>query len=83
MVNGKVFINCCYSFNKTPEIEFLKIGESKMNPVQGDMVAALVKGPEDENWILAEVVAYNSVTGKYDVDDIDEEQKDRHTLSKR
>ncbi len=47
------------------------------------MVAALVKGPEDENWILAEVVAYNSVTGKYDVDDIDEEQKDRHTLSKR
>ena len=51
--------------------------------IQGDMVAALVKGPEDENWILAEVVAYNSVTGKYDVDDIDEEQKDRHTLSKR
>jgi len=50
---------------------------------QGDMVAALVKGPEDENWILAEVVAYNPVTGKYDVDDIDEEQKDRHTLSKR
>ena len=50
---------------------------------QGDMVAALVKGPEDENWILAEVVAYNAVTGKYDVDDIDEEQKDRHTLSKR
>ena len=50
---------------------------------QGDMVAALVKGPEDENWILAEVVSYNPVTTKYDVDDIDEEQKDRHTLSKR
>ena len=49
----------------------------------GDMVAALVKGPEDENWILAEVVTYNQNTGKYDVDDIDEEQKDRHTLSKR
>lgn len=49
----------------------------------GDMVAALVKGPEDENWILAEVVSYNHGTGKYDVDDIDEEQKDRHTLSKR
>ena len=47
------------------------------------MGAALVKGPEDENWILAEVVAYNTITGKYDVDDIDEEQKDRHTLSKR
>ena len=50
----------------------------------GDMVAALVKGPEgEENWILAEVVTYNSNTCKYDVDDIDEEQKDRHTLSKR
>lgn len=47
------------------------------------MVAALVKSPEDENWILSEVVNYNSMTGKYDVDDIDEEQKDRHTLSKR
>ena len=49
----------------------------------GDMGAALVKGPEDENWILAEVVSYNQTSGKYDVDDIDEEQKDRHTLSKR
>jgi len=49
----------------------------------GDMVAALVKGPEDENWILAEVVSFNQASGKYDVDDIDEEQKDRHTLSKR
>ncbi|XP_059479569.1 SAGA-associated factor 29 [Neocloeon triangulifer] len=49
----------------------------------GDMVAALVKGPEgDENWILAEVVSYN-MSGKYEVDDIDEEQKDRHVLSKR
>ena len=50
------------------------------------MVAALVRGPEgDENWILAEVVAYNSA-GKYeviDIDDIDEEQKDKHILSKR
>ena len=41
----------------------------------GDMVAALVKGPEDENWILAEVVSYNQNSGKYDVDDIDEEDK--------
>jgi len=49
----------------------------------GDMVAALVKGPEDENWILAEVVSYSATTGKYDVDDIDEEDKVRHTLSRR
>jgi len=40
-----------------------------------DMVAALVKGPEDEeNWILAEVVQYNPASGKYDVDDIDAEE---------
>ncbi|XP_011342942.1 SAGA-associated factor 29 isoform X2 [Ooceraea biroi] len=50
----------------------------------GDMVAALVKGNEEgENWILAEVVNFNPATNKYEVDDIDEEQKDRHTLSRR
>eukprot|EP00093_Oithona_nana_P007462 07462.XXX_377997_378872_1 [CDS] Oithona nana genome sequencing. len=50
----------------------------------GDMVAALVKSPDgDENWILAEVVSYNHSASKYEVDDIDEEQKDRHTLSRR
>lgn len=49
----------------------------------GDMVAALVKGTdEEENWILAEVVSFMP-NQKYEVDDIDEEQKDRHVLSKR
>lgn len=51
----------------------------------GDMVAAMVKiveGDED-SWILAEVVSFNPVTRKYEVDDIDEEQKLRHTLSRR
>ncbi len=48
------------------------------------MAAALVRGPEgDENWILAEVVGYNASAGRYEVDDIDEEQKERHALSKR
>ncbi|CAG7718975.1 unnamed protein product, partial [Allacma fusca] len=38
----------------------------------GDMVAALVRSPEgDDNWILAEVVSYNSSLSKYEVDDID------------
>ena len=32
--------------------------------------------PEDENWILAEVVSFNNSTGQYAVDDIDEEQKE-------
>lgn len=51
----------------------------------GDMVAAIVKGAEgdESNWILAEVVHYNSSTSKYEIDDIDEEQKERHNLSKR
>ncbi|XP_012276540.1 SAGA-associated factor 29 [Orussus abietinus] len=50
----------------------------------GDMVAALVKvSDEEENWILAEVVHFNPITNKYEVDDIDEEQKDRHVLSRR
>jgi len=50
----------------------------------GDMVAALVKGlDEEENWILAEVVQFLPGVNKYEVDDIDEEQKDRHILSKR
>ncbi|RWS30469.1 SAGA-associated factor 29-like protein [Leptotrombidium deliense] len=50
----------------------------------GDMVAALVRSADgDENWILAEIVHYNHSTNKYEIDDIDEEQKERHTLSRR
>ena len=53
-------------------------------PQVNDMVACLVRGSEGEdNWILAEVVSYNPATNKYEVDDIDEEQKERHTLSRR
>lgn len=51
------------------------------------MVAALAKEAvgTEENWILAEVVSYNSQTSKYEVDDIlkEQNQKGRHTLSKR
>lgn len=48
-----------------------------------DMVATLVKSHDDEeNWILAEVVAYLAQQNKYEVDDIDEEQKDRHIISR-
>uniref|UniRef100_A0ACB8EUW1 SAGA HAT/Core module component n=1 Tax=Sphaerodactylus townsendi TaxID=933632 RepID=A0ACB8EUW1_9SAUR len=50
----------------------------------GDKVAARVKAVDgDEQWILAEVVSYNHATNKYEVDDIDEEGKERHTLSRR
>ncbi|XP_064845114.1 SAGA-associated factor 29-like isoform X1 [Oncorhynchus nerka] len=51
---------------------------------QGDKVAARVKAVDgDEQWILAEVVSYSHSTNKYEVDDIDEEGKERHTLSRR
>ncbi|KAH0626583.1 hypothetical protein JD844_001650 [Phrynosoma platyrhinos] len=50
----------------------------------GDKVAARVKAVDgDEQWILAEAVSYNHATNKYEVDDIDEEGKERHTLSRR
>ncbi|XP_052798971.1 SAGA-associated factor 29-like [Mya arenaria] len=51
----------------------------------GDKVAARVKSSDgEENWILAEVVTFNSSANKYEVDDIDaEEGKERHSLSKR
>lgn len=58
--------------------------ESNYIAKPGDMVAALVKGIEvPENWILAEVVQFLSGQNKYEVDDIDEEEKERHILSKR
>ncbi|XP_064219208.1 SAGA-associated factor 29-like [Aotus nancymaae] len=48
----------------------------------GDKVAAPVKAVDgDDQGILAEVVSYSHATNKYEVDDIDEEGKERHTLS--
>lgn len=69
---------------KAPPLCGAVAAESTYIAKMGDMVAALVKGSEDEeNWILAEVVHFNITANKYEVDDIDEEQKDRHILSRR
>lgn len=57
--------------------------ESSYIAKPGDMVAALVKAETGQNWILAEVVHFLSGQNKYEVDDIDEEDKERHVLSKR
>lgn len=41
----------------------------------GDKVAARVRSSDgEENWILAEVVTFNTSTNKYEVDDIDAEE---------
>lgn len=69
---------------KVPQLVGCVQAEAGYVSKPGDMVAALVKGlEEDENWILAEVVQFLPGVNKYEVDDIDEEQKDRHILSKR
>nr|XP_054749507.1 SAGA-associated factor 29-like [Lytechinus pictus] len=58
--------------------------ESSYISKPGDYIAARVRGSDgDENWILAEVISFNSGTNKYEVDDIDEEGKERHLLSRR
>lgn len=58
----------------------------------GDMVAAYVKneGNErndpnevgDHHWILAEVISYSESSGRYEVDDIDEDEKKKHRIGK-
>lgn len=68
---------------KTPPLCGAIPADSTYIAKPGDIVAALVKGLEDEDsWILAEIVTFNTTTNKYEVDDIDE-TKDRHVLSKR
>lgn len=47
------------------------------------MVAAFGKTSDgEENWMLAKVASWNPSSNKYVVDDIDDEQKNRHTLIK-
>lgn len=68
---------------KTPPLVGAVAADSSYIAKPGDIVAALVKGLEDEdNWILAEIVTYNATQNKYELDDIDE-TKDRHVLSRR
>lgn len=68
---------------KTPPLVGAIPADSSYIAKPGDIVAALVKGLEDEDsWILAEIVSFISSQNKYEVDDIDE-TKDRHVLSKR
>ena len=48
------------------------------------MVAALARTPEgDDNWILAEVISYSSATSKYELEDVDEEQKEVLSLARK
>ena len=47
----------------------------------GDLVVALVKQDEKNNWILAEVIAYDPIKKEYTVDDVCEEPKKEQTIS--
>lgn len=52
----------------------------------GDLVAAFVPSPDGDGskvWVLGEVLDYTSGSGKYEIDDIDEEQKERHSIGRR
>lgn len=52
----------------------------------GDMVAAFVPSPDGDGskvWVLGEVLQYILGSGKYEIDDIDEEQKERHSIGRR
>lgn len=52
----------------------------------GDMVAAFVPSPDGDGskvWVLGEVLQYILGSGKYEIDDIDEEQKERHLIGRR
>lgn len=52
----------------------------------GDMVAAFVPSPDGDGskvWVLGEVLQYTLGSGKYEIDDIDEEQKERHSIGRR
>lgn len=69
---------------KPPPLCGAVAAESSYISKPGDYIAARVRGSDgDENWILAEVISFNSGTNKYEVDDIDEEGKERHLLSRR
>lgn len=52
----------------------------------GDLVAAFVPSPDGDGskvWVLGEVLQYIAGSGKYEIDDIDEEQKERHLIGRR
>ncbi|XP_018007815.1 SAGA-associated factor 29 [Hyalella azteca] len=88
----KMLLNCAQTLpvwlggpaDKPPPLSGSVPPESNYIVKVGDMAACLVRGSEgEENWILAEISGFNPSTGRYEVEDIDEEQKERHTLSRR
>lgn len=83
---------------KPPPLSGCIPADSSYSAQKGDLVAALIRStsgsggsqaPDDDqsNWILAEVVHFQSGSGRYDIDDIDDSSdstKQRHNgLSRR
>ena len=64
----------CFNF-RPPALCGAVPAENNYIAKSGDKVAARVRAVDgEENWILAEVVSYNSSQAKYEVDDIDAEE---------
>lgn len=60
--------------------------EQSYQAKSGDLVAAYVPSPDGDGtkvWVLGEVLQYILGAGKYEIDDIDEEQKERHSIGRR
>ena len=63
------------SFSRPPPLCGAVPADNNYIAKPGDKVAARVKSSDgEENWILAEVVSFNTTTNKYEVDDIDAEE---------
>lgn len=72
--------------DEVPPLCGCKPAESSYVAKASDMVAAFVPSPDGDGskvWVLGEVLQYQPGCGKYEIDDIDEEQKERHTIGKR
>ena len=69
----KIFQICC--IHRPPPLCGAVQADAHYIARAGDKVAARVRSQDaEENWILAEVVSFNTATNKYDVDDIDAEE---------
>ena len=77
------FKHCCLAIvcRAPPLCGAIQADPSYVIPT-GSQVAARVKSEDsEENWILSEVISFNGVTNKFDVDDIDAEEGKEYVVT--